>query len=219
LDSGWQRWVPLSGILFVVLFVIGFLLGTGPDDSDDAKLLAWYADSGHQTAAVIGAYAFALAGVSMLFFINRIRAVVAAAEPGNAILAPFIASAGTIFVAGLMVAAATFAAIPAEAKLGSGHLATNADLLRFFPSIGFGALLVLGMFPLIAAMLVTAYASMKLGIFPSWFNWLTIVCAIVLIFAVEFVPLIGLAVWLIAGTVVLMGKQPAAAAIRGPVTA
>jgi hypothetical protein len=114
-----------------------------------------------------------------------------------------------------MVAGATFAAVPAEAKLGGGQLATNADIVRFLPSVGFGALLVLGMFPMIFAMLTTAYASMRLGIFPSWFNWLTVVCAIILVFAVEFIPLIALAVWLIAGAIVLMGRQPSAVRIQG----
>ena len=210
-QAAWQRWIPLTGILFVILFIVGGFLVIGPEtgtDQSGQKILDWYAKSSHQTLAVAGAYLFALAGVAMLLFINRLRAVVAEAEGARPLFAPFILGGGVVFVVSVAVAGAAFAAVPAGLKFGGEPLPANADLMRFLPQLGFVLVLILGMFPLIFAMLATAYASMRYKIFASWFNWLTIVCAIVLFFAAAFLPAIALPIWLIAASIVLMKHHP-----------
>ncbi len=221
MQSGWQRWVPLTGIIAAVLLFIGFIMASGPENTDnDQKLVAWYADGGHQTTVVAGAYLMAIAGVAILLFMNRLRSVISDAEGGRTLFAPFILAAGAVFVAGLGVAGASFAAVAADGKFSSDPAFQTPDVIRGIQSLGFGALMVLGMFPLIFAMFTTAYASMRFKVFASWFNWLTIVCGIVLVFAVTFIPMVALLVWLIAGSIVLMGHQPAAtAATANPASA
>ncbi len=211
MQSGWQRWVPLTGIIAAVFLFIGFMMAIGPENTDnDQKLIAWYADSGHQTTVVAGAYLMAIGGAAILLFMNRLRSVISEAEGARALFAPFILAAGAVFVAGLGVAGASFAAVAADGKFGSDPAFQTPDVIRGINSLGYGALMVLGMFPLIFAMFTTAYASMRFNIFASWFNWLTIVCGVVLFFAVAFIPMIALLIWLIAGSIVLMGHQPAA---------
>jgi len=210
-QASWQKWIPLSGILFVVLFIIGFVLAVGPEtgtDQSDQEILDWYAKSSHQTLAFAGAYLLALAGVAMLLFVNRLRAVVSEAEGARPVFAPFILGSGVVFVVSVAVAGAAFAAVAAGVKFGNEPLPANADLMRFLPQLGYVLILILGMFPLIFAMLTTAYASMRHKIFASWFNWLTIVCGILLLFAAAFFPMIALGVWLIAASIVLMKHQP-----------
>lgn len=212
-QAGWQRFIPFTGVLFVILFIIGFMLGTGPEsDKTDKDLLDWYADSGHQNMSIAGAYLLAIAGVAMLLFINRLRGVIAEAEGARPIFAPFILAGGAVFVATLAVAAASFAAVPAGVKFGSEPMPTSADVARFLPQLGYGAVLVLGMFPLIFAIFTTAYASMRLNIFPSWFNWLSVISGIVLFFAALFLPLIALGIWVLAGSWLLMKHQTGAMA-------
>ena len=213
-QAGWQRWIPLCGVLFVILFIVGIsFAGNSLDSSEsDQAYLDWYGDSGHQTASIAGAYVLALAGVAMLLFMNRLRAVVAQAEGGQQLFAPFILAGGTAFVVALGIAAASFVAVPAGVKFGSEPMPSSADLVRFLPQIGWGVLLVLGMFPLIFAIFATAMASMRYGIFPGWYNWLSVICGIVLFFSVFFLPLIALGIWLLAGSWVLMKQQSVAAA-------
>lgn len=212
-QAGWQRFIPFTGVLFIILFFIGMTIGTGPEpDKTDKDFLDWYAESGHQTMSIVGAYLLAIAGVAMLLFINRLRVVIGEAEGARPIFAPFILAGGAVFVATLAVAAASFAAVPAGLKFGSVPMPTSADVVRFLPQIGFGAILVTGMFPLIFAIFTTAYASMRLNIFPSWFNWLSIICGIALFFAAFYIPLIALGIWLLAGSWVLMKHQPGAMA-------
>ncbi len=210
MQSSWQRWIPLTGILAAVFLLIGFNMAVGPSSTEnDDKLLKWYADGGHQTTVIVGAYLMALAGVAMLLFLNRLRAVIGEAE-ARPLLATFILTAGAVFVAAMAVAGGCFAAVSADVKFGSDPAYQVPDVIRAFNSAGYGSLMVLGMFPLIFAMFTTAYASMRYKIFASWFNWLTIVCGIVLFFAVAFIPLVALPIWLIAGGIVLMGRQPGA---------
>lgn len=213
-QAGWQRWIPLCGVLFVILFIIGIsFAGNSLESSEsDQAYLDWYGDSGHQTASIAGAYVLAVAGVAMLLFMNRLRAVVAQAEGARPLFAPFIFAGGTVFVVSLAVAAAAFVAVPAGVKFGSEPMPSSADLVRFLPQIGYGMLLVLGMFPLIFAIFATALASMRYSIFPGWYNWLSVLCAVVLFLAVFFLPLIALGIWLLAGSWVLMKHQSANAA-------
>jgi MFS family permease len=209
LQAGWQKWIPLTGVLFVILYIVGFGLVSGPDNTDsDQKILDWYNDSGHQTSVIIGAYLLAGAVVAMLLFMNRLRAVISEAEGARPIFAPFILAGGAVFATGLVICGAAVAAVPAEIKFGDAPSVTNADVARFLPSIGYGTLLVLGMFPLIFAMFTTAYASMRYKIFAAWFNWLSIVCGTVLFFSALFFPQIALGVWMLAGCWVLMKHQP-----------
>lgn len=213
MQASWQKWVPLTGILFVVLFIVGIGFASGPENNQsDQEIVDWYAKSSHQTSVIIGAYVLAVAGVAFLLFVNRLRAVVAAAEGPQPIFATFIFASGVIFVVGLAIAAGAMAAVSGGVKFGDQPNATNADVVRFLPQLGFGALLLGGIFPLIFGLFTTAIASMRLNIFPSWFNWLTIICAIILFFAALFLPLIALGVWLIAASIQLMKHQPGATA-------
>ena len=213
MQSGWQRWIPLTGIVAAVLLFIGFMLTSGPSSTgDNQKLLAWYADSGHQTTVILGAYLMALAGVCVLLFMNRLRSAIIEAEGARSVFGPFVFAASAVFVAGLVVAGAAFASVSADVKFGSDPASQTPDVIRAINSLGYGAFMVLGMFPLIFAMFATAYASMRFKIFAGWFNWLTIICGIALFFAVAFIPMVALLIWLIVGSIVLMGHQPAATA-------
>lgn len=202
----WQRWIPLTGIVFVVLFLVVVMIGFGPDTSkSDEYLLNWFSDSGHQTTQVVEAYLLGLAGVAFLLFMHRLRSTVAAAEGTDQRFAPIIWAGAIVFTAGLAVMAASSTAIAIGSKYGGADV-TNADLIRTFPQLGFVALLVGGGLALTLAVLATAVASFRLAIFPTWFNWLTVLCGISLLFALAFVPLLVLAIWIVAGSLVLMGS-------------
>src|ERR687892_1122061 len=209
-EAAWQRWVPFTGIVFVILFIVGLVLAAGPENtSSNEEWLDWYTDSGNQTSAIIGAYFFAVASVALLLFVNRVRATIAEAEGVRPIFSPFIFGSGVILAASVVVLATSLAVVPAGIKFGDLNAPENSDIVRFLPQIGFGMFLVLGMIPWCFGMLTIAYASMRFNVFPSWFNWLTVLCALLLFLAALFFPIIALGVWLIAGSVVLLRHQSA----------
>jgi hypothetical protein len=212
--AAWQKWIPLTGVLFVVLYFIGFGLVSGPDNSDsDQKILDWYNDSGHQTMVIIGGYIFAVSVVALLLFMNRLRAVISEAEGDQPLFAPFIFSGGAIYAIALAVTGALITAVPAELKFGDTARVTNADVVRFLDAPGLTLLCILGVFPLIFAMFATACASMRYRVFPSWFSWLCLVCGIVLVPTAVLPPItfLALGIWMLAGSWVLMKRQPGSA--------
>lgn len=214
--AGWQRFVPWTGVLFVILFVvgIGFLGGGDLDVNNDQEVLDWYNDSGNQTLVVIGAYIWAVTAVVFLLFMNRIRAVIADAEGNAGLFAPAVWGAALVWVACFCVGTAAIAAIPGHLAFGDLDQISNADLARFLPQVGHGAIFLVGMFPLIFGLATVAVASMRHNVFASWFNWLTLACAFVLLFTVFFFPLIALGVWAIAGSFALSKHQASAASYR-----
>jgi len=192
----------------VVLFVAVALIGFGPDANEsDQYLLNWFADGGHQTTMVIDAYLLGVAGVALLLFMHRLRLVVAAAEGADERFAPIIWAGAVIFVAMLAVMGASSSAIATGSRFGEPNVA-NADLIRFLPQLGFVALLIGGGLALMLAVFSTAAASFRHEIFPGWFNWLTVLCGLSLFFALAFVPLIVLGVWILAGSWLLVRRQP-----------
>jgi hypothetical protein len=58
------------------------------------------------------------------------------------------------------------------------------------------------MFAAIAMIDATSVAALRTGILPRWFAWLGFVCAVVLLFAVVFLPMIALPIWLLCASLV-----------------
>jgi hypothetical protein len=112
-----------------------------------------------------------------------------------------------LLVALLWVGTAALGAIPAGVSLGGSSQLSDADLGRFLPSIGFGSILIFGMFGAIALIDATSVVIWRTGVLPRWLAWLGFVCGVVLLFGAVFLPVIALPIWLIAASIVLY-RQP-----------
>ena len=208
-DAAWQRWVPVTSILFVILmFIGGGLMNLPNTDDSDREIRAFYTDSGNRVQAIIGGHILAIAGVVLLVFVNRLRLIIQNAEGGRPLLATGAFGAGIAFAAIFIASAATFIALPLGIELGNEREVPSAELALTLPDLGF-ALIVMSMFPVVLMIGVTTLASFRYSIFPAWFNWLSVVCTIALIFSAVFFPLIALPIWFIAASIVLVLKQPA----------
>jgi hypothetical protein len=200
-----DMWTPVAGVLAAVTFVVGLLFASdSPDTSDpDAKVLAWYADHGHRVGILVGGFLLAFCGLFFLWFAAGLRQRLRAAEGPGGRLSTVAFGGAVVFVAMLGAGAAALAAIPAEQSFGSGPALHTADLARFLPSAGFGAILVFGAFGAIALIDATSIVILRTGILPRWLAWLGFVAAVVLLFGVVFVPMIALPIWLVAASIVL----------------
>jgi hypothetical protein len=107
-----------------------------------------------------------------------------------------------LFVGMLWVGAAALAAIPGAESLGDSTPLRVADVARFVPSLGFGAILIFGAFGAIAMIDATSIVAMRTGILPRWFAWLGFVAAVVLLFGLIFVPMVALPIWVLAASYV-----------------
>ena len=79
------RWGGISGIVFVVLFVVGFLMTTDTPDGNasNREWLKYFRDSGNRRMLVIGALIFAVALLGFLVFLGVLRERLRNASPGG----------------------------------------------------------------------------------------------------------------------------------------
>ena len=106
------------------------------------------------------------------------------------------------------------AAAPAGMSLGGTRAPEGGDIVNFVQSAGYGMILVGGMLFAATTIVATSVVSMRTAALPRLSAWLGYVCALVLLFAVVWLPQIALLVWVVAISIVLF--QPAS---RGTATA
>ncbi len=162
---------PLTGILFVVLAIVAFVVGGETPDATDStrKVVDFYLD--HDNAQMIGSAALALGCVALIFFLGSLRRALRAA-PGDEGGLSTIALLGGVMIA---VGASIFAGIgftlgdaandlPPSAIMALNAL--NSDL--FFPlAVGTAVFnLALGL------------AIVRHGALPKPLGWLALVIGI-----------------------------------------
>src|SRR4051794_4430498 len=72
--SRFERWAPLSGVLAVVLWIVGLVLISHNDPNDhatDAQILAWY--KAESDWVLLGGWLFMLGGLAFLWFVSVLR--------------------------------------------------------------------------------------------------------------------------------------------------
>ncbi|HEY6836336.1 MAG TPA: hypothetical protein VI142_07675, partial [Gaiellaceae bacterium] len=98
------RWSSLSGLVFVVLAVIGSaLLFDGPGDSSPSKMAAWYGNSSHRHHINIGWILTGLGLFSLIWFVaavrERVRESEQAAQEEGTLLSTIVLVGGTVYIA------------------------------------------------------------------------------------------------------------------------
>lgn len=200
-----ERWAPLGGIIFVVLMVIGAgLLGDHPDpDASEQEITDYLSDGGNHTRNIVGAYLWVLAGVGLLWFLTHLRSVLRSAEGGAGTLSNLGFGAGVVFTALLMASSAAIAAVAGAIEFRDAP-DIDPDFVRILPQTGYAMLLLGGGFAAVVLVLTTSVVSLETNVFPQWLTWLGILAAIVLLFAIIFLPMIALLVWVLAVSIVLL---------------
>ena len=161
----WERYAGATGIGFVALWVIAALVTGSPASYDDSgsSIVSWLQDNRREI--LVGTILQGLAGIAYFWFLAALAARVR--EGGEARLA------ATLFGAGLIVAATSTVASMMTAGLAYG-IEQNADaaIVKTLYDTTVAAT------PMIAwagaAMaLAPAVATLRGGMFPSWFGWLS----------------------------------------------
>jgi hypothetical protein len=174
----WERFAPLSGVVAIVLWIIGTVIVEGatdtPDEDAGAAVFATYYDEEGGTV-LAGAFLFMLGSAILLWFFASLRARIHAAEGGVGRIASIVFAAGVVTATmslGVMApdAAAAFAAEnidpgldPGAAQalgvLGDGFfIAAEASLVVFF--------------------LAASLATFRTRAIPTWLAWASLVFAV-----------------------------------------
>jgi hypothetical protein len=167
----YERYGAATGIVFVILVIVAFLVQPNPPSSDaaPAEILEYVTDHDnalHVIQLIVGAAMF-----FFIWFIGTLRSCLAAAEGGRGRLASTAFGGGLIASAALIVSFA----LTATAAL---HPATNGpDVTRALVDAGTMVLAVSA--PAAVVFFVANGLSLiRSGYLPSWLGWLAFVTAL-----------------------------------------
>jgi hypothetical protein len=179
-----------------------------PRGASDAKLVAWWADSGNQTMAIVSMYLFVVAGLCFLLFLTKLRSRLLAAEVGTGELTSLVVASGAVFVAMLLVAAASRGVIGFAVKSpGDNESLPGADTLRYLPQTGYAALGIGGLLAAAVSMATTSWLILRTAVFGRWLAWLGAATALVIVVAaaalVGLLAIPAMLIWVLAVSVAM----------------
>ena len=96
-----ERWSPVTGIAFAILFLIGgaFYEGVPSIDASDEEIVSYYTNSGNQVTLQIASFVLTLAAVLFVWFVGVLAARLRSAEGGSGWLSRIVVVSGTASVA------------------------------------------------------------------------------------------------------------------------
>jgi hypothetical protein len=207
-----QRWpvlAPLTGVLFVALAVIAFIVSGETPDADDSpqKILSFYIDN--DTEQMFAAAFLAWATVAFLFFLGVLRSTLHAAEAGVARLSAVAFGGGLVLAVGMLSFAGFTFALADTADDGltlqaaQALNALNTDF--FFPvAAGLGTL-----------MIATGLSSIRSRVLPPWLAWAALVIGVAAVTPIGFFAFLVFGLWTLV-TSFLLWRAPATAAPAPP---
>lgn len=204
--------IALTGALFVVLLVVGFIVGgdTPDGDASGAKVVSYYGDNEAQNVAAI--ILIALSTVPLLFFASTLSERVRAGLAERSVIPNFVLVTGVLLAAGLFGAGTIHLALTdlADEIRPSAAQALNAlDNDSWIAFAGPAAMFVLG----------GSLAAIRSTVLPTWLGW-----AGVVLFVLQFTPagffaaLLAL-IWIIVVSVLLYLRGAEASTPEQPAVA
>ena len=214
LPTTWQRLLALSGVVFAVLFVLGWFLSGGntPDyAAADQDWTTWAEDN--QWKSRVGAFLMLLAGFVFLPFAGTTRSVLGSAEAtvrGSLQLARVAFAGALVGITGITIAIVVIAAAATEGAdadpVVSRAVTSAAAGPYFVAAMGFAVMLA-------AAGLLT----LRSGVFARWIGIVALLgaCAFLItflallqgtsedsVFGYGFLPgILALAIWSVATSI------------------
>ncbi len=204
------RWAGLGAILYVILFIVGFIVafhGEPSTKSAPAKLIAYYSRGSHRSSIHLGVFLI-LIGVFLFFwFLGALRQTVRSLA-GEGLLAVVTTVGGAVYGALTLAAFAVDDAIKTASNDTYHHqvspqLIPVADdaayLLHSFGGVGAAAM-----------MIATSLACLQARALPRWLCWLSVAAGLSAIVSFLFIPWFVIAIWLIVAGVLVFRAQTSA---------
>ena len=170
----WERWAAGSGVVYVVLAIIGFFFVPDPPQpsTPNEALLAYFAGKTDELSFQV--FFFGLAAISFLWFVGTVAAALRRAEEGTSGLAGIALAAGAtaigIFIAGMVCWSAMAAS--ADTILDQGVARGLYDLGRFAYTLS-------GV-PAAAFVLAVSLGALRTRFLPPAVGWAGLLLALVL---------------------------------------
>jgi hypothetical protein len=206
-DKGWL--VPLTGVVFLVVVIVGFMIsGEPPDPADDSarEIVDFYVDN--KSSLMAGTYLEGLAAALLVFFGAYLREVLRVAAGGKDFLST-AAFAGLLLIAvGFTVDGSINLALAetAEDIEPAGVQALTALYHNDFVPFAVGSVVFL---------VAMGISVLQHGALPKWIGWIAILLAVIGLTPIGFVAFIGsgILIAIIGVVLALRGRAKPAAAV------
>ena len=192
-----KRWlVPLTGLLFVVLAIVGSLLGGEPKDAGNPaqEIADHYIDN--KSSIIFGAALFGIACVALVFFAGYLRTVLRRAEGEGGMLSALVLVGAAIMAVGLAIDATLLFAI---AEAAEDIEPESVRTLQAFWDNDFMPIAV----GLVIFLLSSGIAIIRYGVLPKWLGWVAVVLAIAGITPAGFFAFLAGGLWIAVVSVML----------------
>ena len=203
---GLRLWSSLSGLVFVVLTVVGSLLiFDGPSDGSPAKMAAYYGSDTNRSHINLGWILTGLGLFSLIWFVaavrERVRESEAAGQEHGTLLSTIALVGGTVYIAVAMAAIAledgvkTMSDDTYNHQVYSGviHAANDATYI----------MVVTGGAALAALIFAVSIAVRRYAILPGWIGWFGFVAGAAAILSVMFFTMLLWLLWIAVVSVAL----------------
>jgi hypothetical protein len=187
---------PLTGVAFVVVLILGFIVGGEPPDvkNPPQEIIDHYADN--KDSVQIGVGLELIAAALLLFFAGYLRKVLRAV-PGEGGMLPAVALAGaTVMAAGAALdGMISFALAESADDIEPAAVqALQAVWDNDWPPIALGAAVLL----LASGLSIALY-----GALPRWLGWVAILLGVVGLTPIGFVSFLAGGIWILIVSVLL----------------
>jgi hypothetical protein len=192
-----REWLaPLTGVVFVALGVLGFIIGGEPPGADDPvqEIVDHYTDN--EGSVIAGAILVAFAAVFLIFFAGYLRKVLSAAEGEGGVLSAVSLVGAAVMAVGIAIDATISFAL-AEAVEDIEPTAVQALQALWdsdFIPIAVGTVVFL---------LSTGISIVRHAALPKWLGWVAILLAVVGLTPIGFVAFLGGGIWILIISVML----------------
>lgn len=205
-----NRWGAIAGLVFVVLFVVGFLLsGNTPEyDASNREWVEWFEDDGNTNLQVVGMFLLVAAAFALVCFVAVLTRQLRATDRPE--LVNVAIGAGLVLAALIVVGGIAMNQVSAAITFGGGdgdYPIPRADVLRQSEQIGFGVTLLGGGWAAVLLVGATSLAVRGTALLPRWLVTAGYVAAVLLLVSVIFIPFVLLPLWVLAVSIVMLRRS------------
>jgi hypothetical protein len=201
--SRWERFAPLTGVLFFAFIAAVFVLdnNTPNDDDSTASVVSYW--SAHTSKATIAGLCGFFAVLFLIWFGGSLRRALLRAEGGDGRLS--MLAFGGILVLGTGGAIAssldfTLGQVATEVPAGVVQTLSVLDQDLFFPlALGFALTLF-----------ATGLCTIRYGAMPKWLGWASIVIGILNITPLGFFGIVLSLLWVLVVSIILFRAEGSA---------
>ena len=198
----------LGGLAYVVLFVVGIILETGGapgGDDPPAKVIAYYADSGHRDKVLLGWLVVMFGVFALIWFLAALRRLLLQIDPVGQ-LTWVAAVGGTIYATTTLVGVSLEAAIFTMSD-DTYHHQVYPSLIHAANDVSY-TIHAAGGIGVGSLMIAASLAAMRATLIGRALGIVGVVLGVLALFSGFFFPLFGIALWLIVASIALF-RTPA----------